>query len=79
MVRKKTFRWVGIERCQSRIKTEARRAIGTQDSVRLSHVYVEVRVVLRRGDSPIHMNSFTPMQISGTPLPCCMEALRGVS
>ena len=41
-------------------------AQGTEDSVRLAHIDVDVRVV-PRGDSPIHMNSFTPMQISGTP------------
>jgi len=41
-------------------------AQGTEDSVRLAHIDVDVRVV-PRGDSPIHMNSFTPVQTSGTP------------
>jgi len=32
----------------------------------LAHIDVDVRVVLG-GDAPMHSNSFTPMQISGTP------------
>ena len=38
----------GIERCQSRIEAEPRRAIGTEDRVHLAHIDVDVRVVLRR-------------------------------
>jgi len=66
MVSKETVRRVGIERCQSRIEAEPRRAVGTQDRVRLAHIDVDVRVACG-GDSPMHMNSLTPMQISGTP------------
>src|SRR6266478_3474047 len=49
MVSKDAVRRVGIERCQSRIEAEPRRAIGTEDRVRLSHIDVDVRVVLRWG------------------------------
>jgi len=49
MVSKETVRWVGIERRQSRIEAEPRRAVETEDRVRLAHIDVEVRVVLRRG------------------------------
>src|SRR5262249_34672078 len=62
MVGKETVRRGGIQRGQSRIETEPRRAVGAQDRVRLAHVDVDVRVVLWW-----HMNSFTPIQISGTP------------
>lgn len=48
MVSKETVRRVGIERCQSRIEAEARRAVGTKDRVRLAHIDIEVRMVLRR-------------------------------
>ena len=37
-----------------------------QDRVRLAHIDVDVRVACG-GDSPMHMNSLTPIQISGTP------------
>ena len=47
MVSKETVRRVGIERCQSRVEAEPRRAVGTQDRVRLAHIDVDVRVVLR--------------------------------
>src|SRR5579859_2646272 len=40
---------VGIEWCQSRIEAEPRRAVGTEDRVRVAHIDVDVRVVLRRG------------------------------
>jgi len=56
-----------LERRQSRIEAEPRRAIGTEDRVCRAHIDVDVRVVLR-WDSPMHMNSVTPMQISGTPV-----------
>ena len=49
MIGKDAVRRVGIERCQSRIEAESRRAIGTEDSVRLAHIDVDVRVVLRWG------------------------------
>src|SRR6267154_6418597 len=49
MVCKDAVRRIGIERCQSRIEAEPRRAIGTEDSVRLAHIDVDVRVVLRWG------------------------------
>jgi hypothetical protein len=39
----------GVERCQSRIEAEPRPAIGTEDRVRLGHIDVDVRVVLRWG------------------------------
>jgi len=35
---KETVRRVGIERCQSRIEAEPRRAVGTEDRVRLAHM-----------------------------------------
>src|SRR5216683_7405951 len=46
---KQTVRRVSIERCQSRIETEPRPAVGTEDRVRLAHIDVDVRVVLRWG------------------------------
>jgi hypothetical protein len=49
LVGKETFRWIGIERCQSRIEAEPRPAVGTEDRVRFAHVDVDVRVVLRWG------------------------------
>ncbi len=49
MISKETVRRVGIERCRSRIEAEPRRAVGTEDCVRLAHIDVDVRVVLRRG------------------------------
>jgi hypothetical protein len=49
MVSKEAVRRVGIERCQSRIEAEPRRAVGTEDRVRLAHIDVNVRVVLWRG------------------------------
>ena len=49
MISKDAVRRVGIERCQSRIEAEPCRAIGTEDSVRLAHIDVDVRVVLRWG------------------------------
>ena len=54
MVSKETVRRVGIERCQSRIEAEPRRAVGTQDRVRLAHIDVDVRVVLRWGLADAH-------------------------
>src|SRR5580693_9612746 len=47
MFSKETVRRVDIERCQSRIETEPRAAVGTEDRVRLAHIDVDVRVVLR--------------------------------
>jgi hypothetical protein len=44
---KETVRRVGIERCQSRIEAEPRPAVGTEDRIRLAHIDVDVRVVLR--------------------------------
>ena len=44
-----TVRRVGVERCQSRIEAEPRPAVGTEDRVRLAHIDVDVRVVLRWG------------------------------
>ena len=49
MVSKDTVRRFGTERCQSRIEAEPGRAVGTQDRVRLAHIDVDVRVVLRWG------------------------------
>src|ERR1700680_2426579 len=49
MVSKETVRRVSIERCQSRIEAEPRPAVGTEDPVRLAHIDVDVRVVLRWG------------------------------
>ena len=54
MVSNETVRRVGIERCQSRIETEPRRAVGTEDRVRLAHIDVDVRVVLRWGLADAH-------------------------
>ena len=48
MIDEETVRRVGIERCKSRIEAEPRRAVGTQDRVRLAHIDVDVRMVLRR-------------------------------
>ena len=48
MVSKETVRRVGIGRCQSRIEAEPRRAVGTKDRVRLAHIDIDVRMVLRR-------------------------------
>ena len=45
---KEAVRRVGIERCQSRIEAEPRPSVGTEDRVRLAHIDVDVRVVLRR-------------------------------
>src|SRR6202030_3764645 len=47
MVSKETVRRVGIGRCQSRIEAEPRRAVGTKDRVRLAHIDIDVRMVLR--------------------------------
>ena len=49
MLSKDAVRRVGIERCQSRIESESRPAIGTGDRVSLAHIDVDVRVVVRRG------------------------------
>ena len=49
LVSNETVRRVGIERCQSRIEVEPRPAVGTEERVRLAHIDVDVRVVLRRG------------------------------
>ena len=49
MVRKETLRRFGIERCQSRIETKTRPAVGTEDRVRLAKIDVDMRVVLRWG------------------------------
>src|SRR5260370_39701317 len=49
MISKDAVRRVGIERGQSRIEAEPRPAIGTEDRVRLAHIDVDVRVVLRWG------------------------------
>jgi hypothetical protein len=49
-----TVRRVCFERCQSRIEAETRRAVGTQDRVRLAHIDVDVRVVLRWGFADTH-------------------------
>ena len=49
MISEDAVRRVGIERCQSRIEAEPRAAIGTGDGVRLAHIDVDVRVVMRRG------------------------------
>jgi hypothetical protein len=54
MVGNETVRRVGIEWCQSRIEAEPRRAVGTQDRVRLAHIDVDVRVVLRWGLADTH-------------------------
>src|ERR1700680_4580945 len=49
LVSKEAVPRVGIERCQSRIEAEPRRAVGTEDRVRLAHIDVDMGVVLRRG------------------------------
>jgi hypothetical protein len=49
MVSKETVRRVGIARCQSRIEAEPRPVVGTEGCVRLAHIDVDVRVVLRWG------------------------------
>src|ERR1700730_5457134 len=54
MVSKKTVKWVGTERRQSRIEAKPRRAVGTQDRVRLAHIDVDVWVVLRWGLADTH-------------------------
>ena len=54
MIDEETVRRVGIERCKSRIEAEPRRAVGTQDRVRLAHIDVDVRVVLRWGLANTH-------------------------
>src|ERR1700758_1979921 len=54
MIDEETVRRVGIERCQLRIEAEPRRAVGTQDRVRLAHIDVDVRVVLRWGLANTH-------------------------
>ena len=41
-------RRVGIGRCPLRIEAEPRRAVGTKDRVRLAHIDIDVRMVLRR-------------------------------
>ncbi len=48
-ISKETVGRVGTERCQSRIEAEPRYAVGTQDRVRLGHIDVDVRVILRWG------------------------------
>ena len=48
MVSKETIRRVGIGPRQSRIEAEPRRAVGTKDRVRLTHIDIDVRMVLRR-------------------------------
>ena len=67
MFSKQTVWRFGIERCQSRIEAKTRPAVGTEDRIRRAHIDVDVRVVLGGGDAPMHSNSLTPMQISGTP------------
>src|SRR5438105_15034347 len=52
MVSKETVR--RVERRQSRIEAEPRRAVGTQNRVRLAHIDVDVRVVLRWGLADTH-------------------------
>ena len=49
VISEETVRRVGIERRQSRIEAEPRRAVRTEDRVRFAHINVDVRVVLRRG------------------------------
>ena len=49
MISKDAVRRVGVERWQSRIEAESRPAIRTGDRVRLSHIDVDVRVVVRWG------------------------------
>jgi hypothetical protein len=54
VVSKDTVRRLGTERCQSRIEAEPRRAVGTQDRVRLAHIDVDVWVVVRWGLADTH-------------------------
>ena len=49
MISKETVRRVGIKRRQSRIEAEPRRTVETEDRIRLAHIDVNVRVVVRRG------------------------------
>src|SRR5882762_7084894 len=49
IIGKETVRRVRVERCQPRIEAELRPAVGTEDRVRLAHIDVNVRVVLRWG------------------------------
>jgi hypothetical protein len=65
MFSKETVRRFGIERRQSRIQAETRPAVGTVDRVRPAHIDVDVRMSWG-GDTPMHSNSLTPMQISET-------------
>jgi hypothetical protein len=53
-------------RLQSRIETGLRRAVATEYRVRVAHIDVDVRVVLWQ-ETPMHLNSLTPIRISGTP------------
>ena len=46
---KEAVRWIRIERRQSRIEAELRRAVGTKDRIRVAHIDIDVRVVQRRG------------------------------
>src|SRR5262249_34039952 len=46
---KEAVRRIGLERCQSRIEAEPRRAIGTGYGVRLAHIDVDMRMVVRWG------------------------------
>jgi hypothetical protein len=48
-ISKQTVGRVGIELCQSRIEAEPGAAVGTEDRVRLGHIDVDVRMVLRWG------------------------------
>jgi hypothetical protein len=48
IVSKVAVRRVGIGRGQSRIEAEPRRAVGAKDRVRLAHIDVDARMVLRR-------------------------------
>ena len=66
MVSKETVRRVGIGRCQSRIEAEPRRAVGTKDRVRLAHIDIDVRMVLRRRYANALEFAHT-IRISGTP------------
>ena len=53
-----------IERSQSRIEAEPRRAVGTEDRVRLAHIDVECGWSCG-GDTPMHLNSLTPIGFPG--------------
>lgn len=46
---KEAVRRIGLERCQSTIEAEPRRAIGTGDGVHLAHIDVDMWVVVRWG------------------------------